>query len=298
MTKAVVLADLDDTLFQTRRKIPAHPERGLRAVSALEDGTPSGWATPVQQALLALFDGCLVVPVTARGTAALARVDLPAAPAVCANGGRIVRADGTTDRDWHAHLVARGASAGASVEDVFAALDAACRALDVRRWVVAEDGLGLYAVVKANLAGPGGTGGVDRLASGGANGATSGGPDGGAHAVPPALRALLDGPVPALLPGGWRVHVNGNNLSLSPPWLAKRDAVAYLLPRLTADHPDVPVIGIGDSLSDAGFMDLCHYAMAPTGSQLWSALGRDGAWVPRSGPAAGPTAGSTPGSAA
>ncbi len=252
MLKALVLADLDDTLFQTRRKIPRHGEVELSVASVLSDGAPSGYATPVQRGLLALFEPALVVPVTARGTEALSRVRVAGRPAVCANGGRIIGADGGADARWHARLERRAAAEAVGVAEVHAAVEAACAGLDVRRWSVAEDGLGLYVVVKAN----------------GFEGA----------GVPGVLQDLHDGPVAELLPDGWRTHLNGNNLALSPPWLAKRDAVAYLLPSLLRGRTDLPVIGLGDSLSDTGFMDLCHYAMMPTGSQLWRALGT-GPWT-------------------
>ena len=244
-----MLADLDDTLFQTRRKVAHVPQEDLAVLSRLADGRPSGYATPVQRALLALLEGATLVPVTARSREALARVDVPARPAVCANGGCVLDGSGEPDREWHARLAERAARAEADVGDVFALVDAACAGLDVRRWVVAEGELALYVVAKDNA-------GEGR-----------------------ALEALLEGPLGSALPGGWRVHLNGNNLALSPPWLGKRDAVAHLLPRLVGDRPDVPVVGLGDSLSDAGFMDLCHYALAPTGSQLWRALATDNPWV-------------------
>ena len=244
-----MFTDLDDTLFQTRRKVPERRDDELTVASRLVDGSPSGLATPEQRALLALFDGCTVVPVTARSREALARVDVAAAPAVCANGGCVLDADGRVDAAWHALLRERAGAAGACVDDVFALVDGACAGLDVRRWVVAEAGLGLYVVAKANAPG---AGDLD----------------------------ALHGSLAGALPAGWRVHVNDNNLALLPPWLAKRDAVAHLLPRLLAAHPGAAVIGVGDSLSDAGFMDLCHYALAPTGSQLWRAAVAGSPWVP------------------
>ena len=262
--RALVLADLDDTLFQTRRKVAHVPQEDLAVLSRLADGRPSGYATPVQRALLALLEGATLVPVTARSRGALGRTTVMARPAVCANGGCILDAAGEPDREWHALLGERAARAGAGVAETFALVDAACAGLDVRRWVVAEEDLSLYVVVKDNA-------GEGR-----------------------ALEALVDGPLAHALPEGWRVHLNGNNLALSPPWLGKRDAVAHLLPRLVGQRSDVPVIGLGDSLSDAGFMDLCHYALAPTGSQLWRALVSDSSWVPPA-PAAVATAGASGG---
>lgn len=82
-----------------------------------------------------------------------------------------------------------------------------------------------------------------------------------------ALFAVVDAAVPAL-PPGWTDHRNGNNVALMPPYLGKRHAVAHILPGLRNRFPDAPVIGIGDSRTDAPFMGLCDFAMMPTRSQL------------------------------
>jgi hypothetical protein len=76
------------------------------------------------------------------------------------------------------------------------------------------------------------------------------------------LDPLLDRVAP-MVPGDWTIHRNGNNAALMPPFLGKAHAVRALLPRLRRLHPDAPVIGIGDSLSDApyhGLVRLCDDA--------------------------------------
>ena len=65
--RPLVLTDLDDTLFQTMPKCPPGKD-GLLQMSSLLDGSPSGFATPMQQHFLRWLQDGTVVPVTARGT--------------------------------------------------------------------------------------------------------------------------------------------------------------------------------------------------------------------------------------
>lgn len=242
--KPVFLTDLDDTLFQTRRKI-AESAGELKVMSTLIDGSPSGYATPKQQALLDWMSLGQVVPVTARSTSVLARVDVPQAPAICSNGGCIIGQDGLPDRDWHDRLTGE-AAADQAVHDVYRAMT---DTLDdrFRHWVVEEHDLPLYIVIKSNT-------------------------DTDQDLIDLAERHR------ALLPPAWREHGNGNNLAYMPGWLNKRHAVAYMIERIRADAPDTPILGVGDSLSDVGFMDLCDYAITPTGSQFWHAATRGSEW--------------------
>lgn len=242
----LILSDLDDSLFQTRDKCPPS-SASLKPMSHLVDGSPSGFATLMQQHFLNWLSVGDVVPVTARGREVLARVAIGQAPAIAANGGCILRADGTLDRDWHAHLVAEAGKA-ATVGDVYHALTDHLCPTRYRHWTVEENGLPLYVVIKSN----------DRDA---------------------AALALLETELAATRPAGWRCHRNGNNLAYLPPWLGKRHAVRYVIAEIRTITPDRPVIGIGDSLSDVGFMDLCDYAMAPTRSQLWTDVVVDNDWV-------------------
>lgn len=244
--RPLILADLDDSLFQTAPKCGDWATSDLRLMSRLADGSPSGYATPPQQALLGWLAHGELVPVTARARDVLARVDIAQAPAICANGGCILLADGTPDTVWHQRLAAE-AEASEAPAALYPALTHGLGA-EYRHWLVSEDGLDLYIVIKSN------TGDV------------------------PALTALAES-LRARLPEGWRIHANGNNLAFLPPWLSKRAAVRYLLERVRAETPGRLVLGIGDSWSDAGFLDLCHMAMIPTAGQLWQHIARGHDWI-------------------
>ncbi|WP_297775846.1 hypothetical protein [uncultured Roseovarius sp.] len=67
--------------------------------------------------------------------------------------------------------------------------------------------------------------------------------------------------------------LNDNNLTIMPIWLGKQYAVAHLIAQFRAQDPDLPVLGIGDSLSDIGFMHLCDFLVTPRGSQIAKSLG-------------------------
>jgi predicted mannosyl-3-phosphoglycerate phosphatase (HAD superfamily) len=63
------------------------------------------------------------------------------------------------------------------------------------------------------------------------------------------------------------LHANDNNLSLLPRFLGKEKAVEHVLDQHLAGEPRL-TLGMGDSLTDAPFLNLCDYAILPCDSQL------------------------------
>ena len=239
--RAIALVDLDDTLFQTLRKCPPDvPAERLVPLGFARDGSPLSYATPRQINLLQwLSETAWLVPVTARSREALMRARLPFTAAICAHGGVIIGEDGEPDAQWHAHAQEQSAALQPELESLrgHIATKADARQVALRVRVLSEGDLGLYVLAKHED--------TDEA----------------------ALHAVVDA-VAHQVPAGWTIHRNGNNAAIMPPWLGKHHAVAALLPKLRAAHPDAPVIGIGDSLTDAPYMALCDYAMIPKGSQL------------------------------
>jgi hydroxymethylpyrimidine pyrophosphatase-like HAD family hydrolase len=238
---AIALVDLDDTLFQTRRKCP--PELGEEQLTALgfaRDGSALSFATPRQMRFLRwLSETTHFVPVTARSLDALRRVRVRHAAAICAHGGLILDEAGAIDREWQAHVAGQAAPHARTLAEIAEAIAEEGRRrrepLSVR--VLSEGGVPLYVVAKH--------------------------PD--ANVL--ALNAVVNAALPDL-PAEWIEHRNGNNVALLPPHLGKDRAVRHILPSLRARFPEAPAIGIGDSRTDAAFMRLCDFAMLPTGSQL------------------------------
>lgn len=253
MVAAISLVDLDDTLFQTARKCPADvPASELTPFGWTAAGEAISFATPAQVALIDwLRASTHLVVVTARSGDALSRTRMDFDMAVVAHGGGIVDHHPNETAPafplapaWRARMLDRRSDQGA-LDAVLAQVEAEADRLDirVRARIISEEDLPLYIVVKHER--------VD-------------GDD-------PELHAVCAGPI-AALPPGWTSHINGNNVAIMPPGLGKAVAVEWLLPQLKAKHPGLPVIGIGDSFTDAGFMRLCDFAMTPTHSQLATRL--------------------------
>jgi len=241
MIRAIALVDLDDTLFQTLRKCPQDVavER-LIPLGFARDGSPLSYATPRQMSFLNwLADTTHLIPVTARSLDALRRARIPFRAAVCAHGGVILGEDGEVDGAWEEALSHRAKDYAAPLVAMAEAIaeTAAARGVPINARVLTEGALPLYVLAKH------------------------------ADADAEALNDVVDAAVPCL-PEGWTNHRNGNNVALMPPYLGKAHAVAHILPGLRARFPDAPVIGIGDSRTDAPFMALCDFAMLPTRTQL------------------------------
>ncbi|HCN46801.1 MAG TPA: trehalose phosphatase [Pseudomonas sp.] len=242
--RPLVFVDLDDTLFQTARKMPAGSPQILATLDAL--GQPNGFMSPVQQDLLDwLLASADVVPVTARSVEAYRRVRLPFSQgAICSHGGVMLDADGASDQCWQRRM----SDALADVQTRLPILSEATLGIgealghSLRGWVVEDDGLRHYVVTKHNARDDA------------------------------ALASVLQQVQAQGLLEGMHVHSNGNNLAFLPDGLAKRLAVAEWLRRDAIQHGERPVLGFGDSISDLGFMSLCHLWATPARSQLADAV--------------------------
>lgn len=240
----LVLVDLDDTLFQTARKMPEASPRHTATLDSL--GQASGYMSPVQKSLVDwLLDSADVVPVTARGVESYRRVQLPfCRGAICGHGAVILDAKGHLDQDWQAHMHATLAPFQDRLPRLLDTVLAMGPELELplRGWIEAEAGLLHYAVIKH----------ID--------------------ASDDVLVKLLAEVRSRNLLQGMHVHRNGNNLAFLPAGLDKRFAVEEWLKRDRAVHGERPVLGLGDSLTDLGFMGLCHLWATPARSQVSQAL--------------------------
>lgn len=237
----VFLTDLDDCMFQTIRKCPADvPHDQLIPLGFAKDGSPLSYATPRQKAFLDwMLASGEVIPVTARSLDATRRVDIPYTRAIAANGGVMLGHDGKPDEAWTAGLMAEAAPFADDLRELHrrAGIIAERNGADVRTWVVEEDGVPCYLVIKNNVED------VPQL-----------------HAIGAELRKGM--------PFDWTYHANGNNVAITPPHIGKARAVSKLIPMLREEKPGCTIIGIGDSITDGPFMELCDMAMCPSKSQI------------------------------
>lgn len=233
-----VFLDLDDTLFQTLAKCPAEEPR--RAVAFRRDGAPLSFMTERQARMLQFLDAAaVVIPVTARNLDAFRRVDVPfRSLAVLDFGAVVLRADGTLDPAWDARIRPQARAVHDRLPPLLTTLQAfiSRNGLGVNARVIADFDMALYLVMKH--------------------------PDGDVA----ALDTIRSDVLPTLDLDGFFVHANGNNLAIVPRFLGKERAVAHILE--THFAPPVLSIGMGDSVSDAAFLQQCDLMMMPSGSQL------------------------------
>lgn len=237
----ICLVDLDDTLFQTHRRL--NPTDGFKVATTDRNGQPLAFMTPIQQNFAHwLLNNTLTIPVTARSVEALSRVNFDFKHgAVCSHGGTVLNPDKSVNQEWYAHIE----SILSDYQPRFKAIIEAIKTMgerigSIRTWIVEDQGVSLYLVAKQNTK------------------------ENEAHS-PDLLPTLLKSIDQSLLTGFY-FHLNGNNLAIIPEPVSKANAVEFLLNNLNLN--DHPVIGYGDSLSDVAFLNKCHWWGVPQKSQI------------------------------
>jgi len=243
--KKFLFVDLDDTLFQTRKKCDPDQLGALEPAAFLKDGAPISFTTPRQRAFFTFANsGLTLIPATARNADAFSRVALPfTSYAVIDYGGVLLQPGGAPDAGWLAlmrddmQLALPGLrSAMALIDDFQATLGRPARAR-----LIEDYGTPFYIVIKDHEAD------AERLAE---------------------IEAAVLLPWLAADGADFYLHRNGNNLAVLPRALNKARAVSYLRAELEAEYGPILSFGMGDSRSDARFMAACDYAIVPNGSQL------------------------------
>lgn len=249
MNKPVFLFDLDDTLFQTRRKMTSEQGLAPYRVGALDRSlAPRSFMTQ-EQAMLTdwLLAHAELIPVTARGTEETGRVKIPFNSwRITTHGAVIVAPDGAPDPEWRHTMLARLDQYRDRLFDMERRINTMMAERGLHAWCRINyeyDGTPVYLVMKHR--------------------------DSTRAAELHAFQAQL---VNILSCDGFYIHQNGNNVAWLPVCVEKGLATRYLLDKLRRERGPFPVLGFGDSLSDYGFMRHCHWFGMPAHSQFAAAI--------------------------
>lgn len=239
--------DLDDTIFQTARKMTPAQRAGAVPAALDRQGRPRSFMTRRQRALLDWLNAhARLVPVTGRGTEELGRVQIPFRSwRVATHGAVVLTPEGDADPRWRARVLQIVAPLQQRLDE----LERRCteffqtRGYDAFARVNREYGAGVYLVLKHRDS--------SRLEE--------------LYAAQRDLFPRLDLSFCAL-------SANDNNISLLPRGIDKASALRHVLEQMRATEDDAPVVGLGDSLSDLPFLTLCDWWGMPRKSQLAGAV--------------------------
>lgn len=251
ITKPYALMDLDDTLFQTLRKIEAWqlPSHALTVATVNKHGEPLSFFTAKQvQFFNWLYHSTELIAVTARDTVEIGRVKLPFTSwQILTHGAVIHQPDGQILASWQSLMARQLVPLQALFAQVIERLQSQAQLTitpHVEDFLIDNQAcqLRVYVAIKHQL--------KDHQ----------------------ALLELADS-LPSLLGTvgeAFYVHVNANNLAILPHVVNKHHAVRFLLEQ----HLDSEraCFGFGDSLADLGFLQLLDWYGTPKRGQLHEAI--------------------------
>ncbi|AUH00677.1 hypothetical protein PCO86_11265 [Pectobacteriaceae bacterium CE70] len=245
MNKPVILSDLDDTLFQTRRKmVDELAQKPFRPGALDRSMTPRSFMSEEQSMLVDwLLEHADVIPVTARGTEEISRVTIPFHSwSITTHGAVILTPEGDPDEEWKAHMLASLAVYRERLLDLQRGITTLMAERNVNGWARINyeyNDTPVYLVMKHTDS--------TRLEE---------------------LYTLGDEIEGKFSSEGFYIHRNSNNIAWLPMPVEKGLATQFLLNKLRAERGVFPVIGLGDSLSDHRFMKLCNWFGMPQQSQF------------------------------
>lgn len=248
--KPYALMDLDDTLFQTQRKIQKWQldSQNLTVASVNKQGEPLSFFTEKQSNFFNwLSQSCELIPVTARDFDEMFRVKLPFHSwQILTHGAIMLEPSGNLNSDWQQHIN----NELAPLQQKFTIIE------DFLTRLNEQDNLGLsltfhqadclnqqkiYLAVKQQQKN-------EQLLIN----------------LAKILPALFANDLPNF-DKNFYIHVNANNLAILPKCVHKRHAVAFLLTQLDNKRA---CFGFGDSLADFAFLQQLDWYGTPNHGQL------------------------------
>lgn len=247
MNKPRFLVDLDDTLFQTKRKMNQELGQEPVRIGALDRSLkPRSFLNEKQDMLVSwMLQTTDLIPVTARGTEEMSRVQIPFTSwRIMTHGAVIQQPNGKPDSFWKDYILSELAPYRAHLLELQTVCNQVLKRRNVDGWVRINSEYGdqpIYLVMKHNDSN--------------------------------LIREIYDAAdeVETLIDlTGYYVHRNANNIAWLPNCIQKGKAAQYLLSQLEEVEGVQPVMGLGDSLSDHSFLTLCDFWGMPRTSQFAS----------------------------
>jgi len=251
MNKPVVFSDLDDTLFQTQRKMVDELALAPFRPGALDRTMNARSFMTEEQSMLVdwLLEHADFIPVTARGTEEISRVTIPFRSwAITTHGAVILAPDGQPDEEWRLHMLKRLADYRERLIAMQQEITLMMTGRGIQGWARINyeyDNTPVYLVMKHTDSTR-----LDEL-----------------YAIGDEIEATFS-------TEGFYIHRNSNNIAWLPTPVEKGLATQYLLKKLRAERGVFPVIGLGDSLSDYHFMKVCNWFGVPQQSQFADNISR------------------------
>ncbi|WP_442966597.1 HAD hydrolase family protein [Psychrobacter sp. I-STPA10] len=252
--KPYALMDLDDTLFQTQRKInawhlPTAEQEKLVCATVNKQGEPLSFMSKRQAHLFHwLYTTTELIAVTARDTNEIKRVKLPFNSwQVLTHGAVIVEPNGKLQTDWQIQIIDKLTPLQTTLSQLIQQIEQLNQIeslnlkLTSHRQLFTDNKnneLIIYLAIKHTQ--------KDH------------------HGLAKFAKRL-----PCLYPqlaDNFYIHVNANNLAILPHAIHKRHAVEFLLTHCL-DH-ERPSFGFGDSLADLPFLQLLDWYGTPNHGQL------------------------------
>lgn len=247
MVKPVIFTDLDDTLFQTSRKMVT-PIPAYHTATLNKQERPHSMMTQEQFLLVTwMLTYADLIPVTARSTEEMSRVLIPFNSwRITTHGAVIITPEGKKDTDWQQLITQHLASYSQRLLSLEQQMTQLITKHQIDAYVRVHyeyNKVPIYITLKHKD-----------------------------NTKLNELYALSDELEQTLATEDLYLHRNSNNIAWLPEPIEKGKAVHYLLEKLKAERGIFPVIGFGDSLSDHRFLQLCSWYGVPQTSQFANAI--------------------------
>lgn len=245
----VCLVDLDDTLFQTKRKMGRNQAgEPVRTGALNREGVPHSFMGAEQSMFVDwLLLSTDLIPVTARGTDEMSRVQIPFKSwRITTHGAVLLEPNGKPNEAWKMHIEQALQPYRELLIDLqYVMLEKMKqRGMNGSVRVVYEfDQVPVYLVIKHKDNSE-----VSEL-----------------HAFGKELEETLG-------TDGFYIHQNDNNIAWLPNCIEKGHAVSFLLNLLRSNRGTFPTLGFGDSVSDLSFLKQCSWFGMPKVGQLTQAV--------------------------